>query len=81
MVYTENYRPEQFEDVEVYFGDKFYPAAKSSVRNFYACQGRTLSCQTETKTSFSVLLSIFLFLLGMEVHFVATKGSFQKKKP
>ena len=39
MATTKNLRPEMFEDVEVYFSDKYYPAANSSVRNFFACQG------------------------------------------
>ena len=45
IIYTENLRPEVFYDVQVYFGDKYYPAANAFVKNFYACQGNEMKSQ------------------------------------
>ena len=46
IINAENHRPELYEDVQVYFSDKYYPPADAYVKNFYACQG--------DKTFFSV---------------------------
>ena len=35
-----NHRPELFEDVAVYFSDKYYPPADAYIKNMYACQGK-----------------------------------------